>query len=132
MEHPITPPPELLQQWAVEYWGNPGESIGEGEKHIAIQAARWGADQELEACCEWLEQSPYGFSVTEQLRTARRPKPLSLNKQAIDALEASLRNGYIKAEDGMIILRALESIPDDEEDAQELLPEIIDTENPSV
>jgi len=47
--HPITPPFELLQQWATEYWGNPGESIGCGEKYIAHQAARWGADQELEA-----------------------------------------------------------------------------------
>jgi len=23
--HPITPPSELLQQWATEYWGNPGD-----------------------------------------------------------------------------------------------------------
>jgi hypothetical protein len=42
-QHPITPPPELLDQWCMENnW-----------RDIAIQAAQWGADQELEACCEW-------------------------------------------------------------------------------
>jgi len=26
-QHPITPPPDLLHQWATEYRGNPGESV---------------------------------------------------------------------------------------------------------
>jgi hypothetical protein len=44
-QHPITPPPELLDQWCMENnW-----------RDIAIQAVQWGADQELEACVEWLE-----------------------------------------------------------------------------
>lgn len=72
-QHPITPPPELLQQWAIDYWGNPGESIGEGEKYIATQAARWGADQELEACCEWLDFYA-AASEARDLRAARRPQ----------------------------------------------------------
>ena len=41
--HPITPPPELVQQWI-------NEEDGLTAKHIATQAARWGSDQELEAC----------------------------------------------------------------------------------
>lgn len=117
MEHPITPPQELLQQWAVEYWGNPGESIGEGEKHIAIQAARWGADQELEACCEWLDDD----DDRATLRAARRPKPPSLKQQASDSLDevvkclkmlvpgASVDGVHIET-----IRRALESLPDTE------------------
>lgn len=53
--HPITPPPELIQQWLGEYFGcivngEPSAS----ERYLATQAARWGADQELEACCEWI------------------------------------------------------------------------------
>lgn len=84
--HPITPPPEMLQQWATEYWGNPGESIGEGEKYIATQAARWGADQELDACCEWLQDPDLNVD-TYKLRAARRPKPPSLAKQGCDALD---------------------------------------------
>lgn len=85
-QHPITPPPELLQQWATEYWGNPGESIGCGEKYIATQAARWGADQELEACCEWMDNHLFS-SPSTPLRAARRPKPPSLAEEALTALE---------------------------------------------
>ena len=85
-KHLITPPPELLQQWATEYWGNPGESIGNGEKYIATQAARWGADQELNACCTWL--SDHGWIAADpELRAARRPKPPSLAEQGLMALE---------------------------------------------
>ena len=83
-QHSITPPPELLQQWAVSYWG-PGELIGEGEKYIATQAARWGADMELEACCEWLVVDRWE-SIAGDLRAARRPKPPSLAEQALKAL----------------------------------------------
>jgi len=82
--HPITPPPELLQQWATEYWGNPGEPIGQGERYIAIEAARWGSDMELEACCEWLDKQTLcgHHELIPALRDARRPKPPSLKEQA--------------------------------------------------
>jgi len=43
-KHPITPPPELVQQWR-----NAAPPFGlNRETWIATQAARWGADQELE------------------------------------------------------------------------------------
>ena len=84
-QHPITPPPELLQQWATEYWGNPGESIGCGEKYIATQSAQWGADQELEACCKWVESfADWGDLLLQD----RRPKPPTLKEQALTALHA--------------------------------------------
>ena len=114
-QHPITPPPELLQQWAVDYWGNPGESIGEGEKYIATQAARWGADQELEACCAWIpEQTPWD---ADKLRAARRPKPPSLKEQALQELERVVTllmpvTGPNKVERFAIIRRALEQLDD--------------------
>ena len=85
-DHPITPPPELLQQWATEYWGKPGGFIANYEKYIATQAARWGADQELEACCEWMRNAPFGLGLntsSHHLRAARRPKPPSLKEQAL-------------------------------------------------
>jgi len=40
-EHPITPSSELEEQW-LNMW--PQDAL--------TAAARWGADQELEACCE--------------------------------------------------------------------------------
>jgi hypothetical protein len=108
-QHPITPPPELLHQWATEYWGNPGNSIGESEKYIAIQAARWGADQELEACVElWANNSIKWTS--SQLRDDRRPKPPSLKEQALAIL--SQGNRIPTAEDWDTIRRALEALPE--------------------
>ena len=73
--HPITPPPELVKQWvslACEYEGN------ETWIDLATQAARWGADQELEACCEWVSQwrcMVGGNRPEVGLRAARRPEP---------------------------------------------------------
>lgn len=56
MTEQLTPPPELLHQWATEYWGNPGESLVECEKYIAIQAARWGYQQAVEELEAFLEK----------------------------------------------------------------------------
>jgi len=70
-EHPITPPPELLARWE-EDWHYAKVKHIELEDHIATEAARWGADQELEACCEWLaEETPEPY--INALRSARRP-----------------------------------------------------------
>ena len=40
-QHPITPPPELVQQWASAFYGTT-IAPGEAAIDIAIQAARWG------------------------------------------------------------------------------------------
>jgi hypothetical protein len=44
--HPITPPPELVQQWIGDYYGCPvsGELAGV-ETAIATRAAQWGLNQ---------------------------------------------------------------------------------------
>jgi hypothetical protein len=53
--------------------------------YLCTQAAQWGADQELEACCEWLakKQGHSGTLLFNALRAARRPKPPSLKEQAL-------------------------------------------------
>ena len=77
-QHPITPPPALVQQWLKE------RPVGEwAHGYLATQAARWGADQELEACVKWIED--------EDLRAARRPKPPSLKEQALEELENMIK-----------------------------------------
>ena len=80
----ITPPPELVQQWMAEFYGTPIVP-GEACTDLAIRAAQWGADTELEACCEWLDKSTVGMA--ELLRAARRPKPPSLKEEAYAALD---------------------------------------------
>ena len=82
---PITPPPELVQQWEEQFLERPTINGCFIQSYIATKAAQWGANQELEACCEWIpEYCPWD---ADQLRAARRPKPPSLKKQAYDALD---------------------------------------------
>ena len=67
----ITPPPELVRQWRKS--GPADAAVNNAyECHIATCAAQWGADQELEACCNLLTKQ--GFDVVDDLRAARRPK----------------------------------------------------------
>jgi hypothetical protein len=65
-QHPITPPPELVQQWI-------NEEDGLTAGHIATQAARWGADQELEASVKWIASQDWTWT-SSKLRAARRPQ----------------------------------------------------------
>ena len=77
-------------------------------------AAQWGADQELEACCEWLDaglRTPY---VAIRLRSDRRSKPPSLKEQALEQLD-QISTCFRISHGGPIvcdkILRALEALP---------------------
>ena len=123
-ESKITPPPELKAKWMREDEGGPGV-IG----RMVDRAAQWGADQELEACCEWLESEPDPGHVdllrscATALRAARRPKPPSLKEQAledldqidgyaVDQLSAYVIHGDLKRRVSNI-RRALETLPND-------------------
>ena len=71
-QHPITP--ELLNQW-IKDWvtktHNPATL--DKETYITTQAARYGADQELEACCNWVEREiGHGREWGAELRATRR------------------------------------------------------------
>ena len=110
-QHPITPPPELVQQWAQ----NRGYSCpNELWEYLATQAARWGADQELEACIEWLDRnSPVigGF----HLRIDRRPKPPSLRELAMESVKRFEESGEFFADqmrELAFIRKALEQLDD--------------------
>ena len=106
--HPITPPDGLVREWA---------NAAAHEFDIAIQAARWGADMELEACCDWFQE----FYKTESwvkhdlkhFRHARRPEPPSLKAQALEALEALPKFAIQENTDFIcVIRRAIESLAD--------------------
>ena len=87
-QHPITPPPELQRLWAQQAQRLTPHDITGWLDYVATQAARWGADQELEACVTWLEKHVLGPNSLERLRAARRPKPPTLKEQALTALHA--------------------------------------------
>lgn len=106
-QHPITPPPELVQQWV--------DLLTKGSIKAFTVAAQWGADQELETCCEWLASKTISERKIPELRTARRPKPPSLKEQALlqlDTLNADLGMHGMGC-DLSQIRRALESLPND-------------------
>jgi len=116
--HPITPPPELVQQWWEE--SNHRQYTGsEAEDYVISMAAQYGADQELEACCEYVYERLKLTTVAhiaQDLRTSRRPKPPSLKEQALEELE-ELRgdaNSMGMGFDAPAIRRALEQLPDNE------------------
>ena len=80
MTHPITPPPELVQQWMDDLYEEPGQFVSSDDKGLAARAAQWGADQELEACLGEVS-CLNGQALADRVRAARRPKPLSTKEQ---------------------------------------------------
>lgn len=104
-QHSITPPLELREQWYASADDNCEDVI----EVVAIQAARWGADQELEACC-----SEIGFITTRatanSLRSLRRPKPPSLKEQALESL-TKIEDNKATYLDASIVRSALEALP---------------------
>jgi hypothetical protein len=68
-QHPIVPPPELVEKWCEQLFGCPDKPEIAAYELVRL-GAQWGADQELEACCEWIPKAtPWD---AEQLRAARR------------------------------------------------------------
>jgi hypothetical protein len=111
--HPIAPPPELVQQWYDQAKQDPCGPIN----WVAVRAAQWGADQELEVCCEWLN-ARIGGIYPRDLRAARRPKPPSLKEQALQALSEAVKMADDVPPEGIcsgqadIIRHALEQLDD--------------------
>jgi hypothetical protein len=102
---PITPPPELIEQWMQAH---------STKYDLARHAAQWGADTELETCCEWLVRNYNYPEAGNPLRAARRPKPPSLKEQALEQL-ACIQTDLNKFGMGIstnTIRRALEDLDD--------------------
>lgn len=108
MTNSITPPPELLQLWFEQHY-----AYNKGLNELLIEVARYGADRELEACCEWLADEY--LRCFDELRAARRPKLLSLKEQAQVELDRLI--ALIPSEGALAmaepIRRALEALPND-------------------
>ena len=117
-EHPITPPPELVLRWFLKAKAMP---VDQWVTDVATQAARWGADQELEACCEIAVSDPVCGTkhqrrmLVDHIRKYRRPKPPSLKEQALEGLtRIESTNDFFsnQMKDLATIRRALEALDD--------------------
>jgi hypothetical protein len=111
MNHPITPPPELRGLWAQQAQRLTPHDITGWLDYVATQAARWGADQELEACCNYFEDR-LRDGIAKDLRAARRPKPPSLKEQALEVVTGLEKRWDLQC-DLTLLRRALEALPND-------------------
>jgi hypothetical protein len=110
--HPITPPPELVQQWVGGAYLSDVHHNEEDlayEQYIATRAAQWGADQELTECLRYASDN--GLSAT-RMRETRRPKPPSLKEQALGLLNEGPVSD-LQDHEVATIRRALEALPND-------------------
>ena len=82
--HPITPSKALEHKWASMFEQH-------SDMEVFTEVARWGADQELEACLKWMGSFcatwTCGRRPEDVLRAGRRPKPPSLKEQALAVLD---------------------------------------------
>ena len=106
-DHLVKVPPELVASLR--------NSAPHGIRDAGVTRELWlinsayaaGADQELEACCEWLRSKDILEPAIDALRTARRPKPPTLAEQAKAELDdAVMRGDCITTTDAMPSLRA--------------------------
>jgi hypothetical protein len=121
-QHPITPPPGLVQEWIDEPQYMTEDQLGKRMYMISLhevkfreiisKASQYGADQELEACVEWLEQNQGRWEIPASLRAARRPKPPSLKERALALVEQHEEGWRPSPKDWDTIRRALEALPD--------------------
>ena len=102
--HPIVPPPEAMERLCTQAGKTWQDRI-----ELAYQA---GADAELEACVQ-RQALLYGNRAADDLRAARRPRPLNLKEQALKDVDEILKNpsGPVGSDFDRII-SALKSIPD--------------------
>jgi hypothetical protein len=105
MINPITPSPELVQQWWEEVYQHKDNTTTFID-YVATEAARWGADQELEECCKLAPD------IANYFRERRRPKPPSLKEQALSDLKNAYNADMIDDTTFENIRRALTQLPD--------------------
>lgn len=103
-EHPIIP-----LQWQMDAWQARIETMGADVPAILLEAAQWGADQELEALLTWLRVHHFHILASDLL-AARRPKPSSLKEQALAVLDDA--SDRLDAAHENTIRRALEQLDD--------------------
>jgi len=118
-DHPISPPPELVEQWRREpedaYDTQPKTMVTMTTDRLMLlskKSAQYGADQELEACCEWLDAGLRTPSVAIRLRSDRRSKPPSLKEQALEVVTGLEKRWDLQC-DLACLRRALEALPND-------------------
>ena len=110
-QHPITPPPELVASLR--------NSAPHGIRDAGVNRETWlihnayalGADQELQACINFVYDNELcDPDFHNNLRAARRPKPQTLNSIALQMLGTIERDAHYLPEITDTIRKALEAL----------------------
>ena len=99
-EHPITPPEATVLSLRNSAPHGIGDAGVTRELWLINHAYAAGADQELEACCEWTQ---YCEECGDSLRAARRPKPPSLKEQVLGALSRADKDALTNPLTGEVV-----------------------------
>jgi len=125
-QHPVSPSDRDIEQWM-------NLPLSEEERlSVAFQA---GADHELDACCEylslWVPKLPDGSQPEGLLRSARRPKPLTVSEEAKQALYqcANFCHYVNQLEYWNPIMKALERLSQYENQSMMSKPILLDRTN---
>lgn len=134
-QHPVTPPPELRRLWAQQAQHTiPCHDPLEWMQYVSEKAAQWGyeqrgevneaklqevRDQELEACCKWLDYNCPSIGA-HHLRNDRRPKSPTQAEKALEQYDRCVsileEKGYSPAgciRDALVCLKQLEELFND-------------------
>ena len=102
-----------MQQW----WDGTHGALYEFEA-VTTQAARWGADEQLEQDARWLDTCALfstHLTITpsgDALRQAMRPKPPSLKDEVKQIIDCLVEGDCLNDEDETTLRRALEQLND--------------------
>lgn len=109
-QHPVTILADTITEWRTFYRKTYKGNLSEID-YIAANSAQWGADKELDACCEWHNVGGLP-SLPKLLRAYRRPflKPPTLKEQALAILDDC--SDRLDGAHENIIRRALEQLND--------------------
>jgi hypothetical protein len=118
MTAPLTPPPELLNQWCTDAEANHKPNVAYSLVTVlATHAAQWGAEERTHAICGWLDDpSQEAAHLIGPLLAHFCPKHPSLKEQAKEALGRFSTNSHTAAgemaADFELLRRAVEAMPD--------------------
>lgn len=107
--HPITPPFKLVREWQ-DIWNRATIKDVSNFEFVATQAARWGADEQLEMDATWVALQTSNQMSSKRLIAEMRPKPPSLKEKALMLLDDC--SDRIDAAHENTIRRALEQLDD--------------------
>ena len=100
-----------LSSEQVELWRS-DRRYGQSLEELLAHAVQWGADAELQACCDWLGSQAHTKNQNdiENLRSARRPNSPTVADEALAVIPTKKGKVIMYPEDIALIRNALEKL----------------------